>query len=645
MRINLIITIVLFASSASAQTVQLRAKYIDNEMVVKFFFPDIYQSDDLDIYRKASGESWQKINTTPIQFDGNQIDVSTKNDFYKLTKDAYPNQLEGFSKLLVLFSFLSDNEFAEFIGSCYRDVTVQENGTYAYKITKAGSDVTLGQIDNVVASTDASEAPKVFSITPQHLAAQLNWDINKEEVFGANIYKRKKGSTEWTAINKTPILALDTEADSTGGYSLQDIDVEPNETYEYHIKALDFFGQETNQSQVLEFVAKDMILPNRVTDIEYIKDDKTRQIQLAWSGSSSDDISHYKIARVNELTKDSVIVSENILKAQLQFTDKDVTCGTYHYYVIAVDEAQNENPQRSYPVELLDVIPPAAPGGLTLSADIGKVTLTWEANQEADLLGYNVYRTINDKNSEKLILLTKKPIASTTFTDELSKKTKNNLVYKVLAVDTSYNYSNYSTPSLAKLPDVTPPEAPHLSSAVATDSILMISWLTSPSVDTKEYQLFRKLEGDSSTNELMKAFNGSEENYVVPSDHDGKTYQYSLVAIDSTGNVSDHSNIRTVKNPGHEMGDFLISSFKAKLKKTEKKVNLKWETSGEDLIGVVVYRYEDNQKSGTPITQLNNSEEFTDKDLSVGIYNYQLRAYNANGDHINSNTIKVEIKK
>ena len=42
---------------------------------------------------------------------------------------------------------------------------------------------------------------------------------------------------------------------------------------------------------------------------------------------------------------------------------------------------------------VFDPTPPAAPTGLTPTAGNGSVSLTWTANGEPDLSGYNIYRS------------------------------------------------------------------------------------------------------------------------------------------------------------------------------------------------------------------------------------------------------------
>jgi len=97
--------------------------------------------------------------------------------------------------------------------------------------------------------------------------------------------------------------------------------------------------------------------------------------------------------------------------------------------------------------------------GLALGAGAGQgeVDLRWDANREADLAGYRVYRGEADGTSRTLVsgdALT----TATTWRDtglELTTRT-----YWVSAVDTSDNESALAGPVVAMPVDVTPPVLP-----------------------------------------------------------------------------------------------------------------------------------------------------------------------------------------
>ena len=98
-----------------------------------------------------------------------------------------------------------------------------------------------------------------------------------------------------------------------------------------------------------------------------------------------------------------------------------------------------------------DTTAPNVPTGLTAKAGNAAVMLTWEANSESDLRGYNIYRS-NTSGSD-FSKITTSPTDQNRYTDTgLTNGTT--YYYKITAVDTSSNESNYSnevqgTPSSA----------------------------------------------------------------------------------------------------------------------------------------------------------------------------------------------------
>lgn len=88
-----------------------------------------------------------------------------------------------------------------------------------------------------------------------------------------------------------------------------------------------------------------------------------------------------------------------------------------------------------------DTTAPSAPTYLSASAGSGYVTLTWNANSEADLAGYNVYRSTNSGTG--YIRLNSNLVTTANF-DDSSATAGTTYFYVVTAIDTSANESAYS---------------------------------------------------------------------------------------------------------------------------------------------------------------------------------------------------------
>jgi hypothetical protein len=104
-------------------------------------------------------------------------------------------------------------------------------------------------------------------------------------------------------------------------------------------------------------------------------------------------------------------------------------------------------------VSLRDVFPPASPVGVQSIASAplngtSSIDLSWEPNQEADLLGYNVYRT---NGIGSFVRINTQPLTSADFRD-LTAQPKIVYRYSVTAVDRNGNESARSAPIEESLP-------------------------------------------------------------------------------------------------------------------------------------------------------------------------------------------------
>ncbi|MBI5574460.1 MAG: lamin tail domain-containing protein, partial [Elusimicrobia bacterium] len=166
-----------------------------------------------------------------------------------------------------------------------------------------------------------------------------------------------------------------------------------------------------------------------ILDFSMIEDGKTyvgpqtRYVFLSTDAASGVYITNYKIdnGSWNPLTENSVMLN--------------LVSGEHLISYYSVDRVDNTEPAKSFTV-YVDTIPPAAPQGVTaLAINDTDVELTWTANTESDLAGYNIYRA-GVKISTYIVTLT-------TYTDSgLSPKEYG---WQVSAVDKLGNESVVSS--------------------------------------------------------------------------------------------------------------------------------------------------------------------------------------------------------
>jgi len=173
-------------------------------------------------------------------------------------------------------------------------------------------------------------------------------------------------------------------------------------------------------------------------------------VHLAWLPNTESDLFGYSVYRSTSNGGGYVRLNS---QATIQTTSFDDTqplfssgVGTPTYYVItAIDAAGTES---RYSTSRLitpgDATPPAVPSGLAGTPEDGGASLTWSANSEADLAGYDLYRSdTSPQNGGVLTKINSMPISGTSYTD-VGLTIGTHYYYKLKAIDTEGNASIFS---------------------------------------------------------------------------------------------------------------------------------------------------------------------------------------------------------
>ncbi len=165
-------------------------------------------------------------------------------------------------------------------------------------------------------------------------------------------------------------------------------------------------------------------------------------------GSTPVNLLGYNVYRVDESQSE---LSQTPVNASLvsatQYVDKNFKFGENYRYVVrsvslgtqgAQVESLNSN---AISVSPRDIFPPSAPASITVAAAPGRLSIFFPANPEADVAGYNVYRS-TDPNlpKEQWHKLNQALLTQTTFQDEKVESGKR-YYYYLTAVDQAGNVS------------------------------------------------------------------------------------------------------------------------------------------------------------------------------------------------------------
>jgi hypothetical protein len=194
-----------------------------------------------------------------------------------------------------------------------------------------------------------------------------------------------------------------------------------------------------------------------------------------------------------------------------------------------------------------------APTSLSAEFSQDAVTLRWDPSIEnvdktkpPNLLGYYVYRSTSEKEPAKL--LTKAPVTGTSYRDEFFEFGKQ-YFYFVRAVSASTESvpieSDESNIIKVKPVDTFPPSPPAAITLAAGQGVISIFFAVNPEKDIAGYKIYRSTDPGTEKSKwtLLTPQLLTTNTFQDKTVESGKTYYYYLTATDSTGNVSEPSEV------------------------------------------------------------------------------------------------------
>jgi subtilase family serine protease/Tol biopolymer transport system component/fibronectin type 3 domain-containing protein len=230
------------------------------------------------------------------------------------------------------------------------------------------------------------------------------------------------------------------------------------------------------------------------------------------------------------------ILKDNLV-ATTSYQDIDAKDKKYGYKVTAVDKYGFESPpSEEKSVVVGDIIPPAAPRGLSAAASGPDVTLDWSLtpNTEPDLAGYLVYR-----NSEQgWMRITPTPVSALSYLDALLPN--GSYTYRITAVDTVGNESGPSNEATAAV-SIGLQVAPVITQAASLPrGDITVAWTCAAS-SIAGYSIFRSATSGGPYTKLNTQLLAGTS-YLDAGVISGKTYYYVVRVVDSLGNESPNSS-------------------------------------------------------------------------------------------------------
>lgn len=634
----LILAFVLLSITTKAQDYKLFGVSNESKMQLKWMSKLIPSDAAFDIMKREANGEWQKINSTPIVSSViiKESELKTaKNPFpkdgsyefyikYKSTKETTANK-QAYANYTLSLASIFDNQLAKHLGIYFEDNAVANGKTYSYKLIDAKTQKELSVVNNLVFG-EISKAPEKAEIGQKKQNVVLSWTAN-EEYIGYNVYRNG------TKLNKEPVMSnLEKNVYVT---AFSDANV-PAGSYVYVLKGVTFLNTEGKPSADLKIDVKDTTPPALVKGFKGER--KNDEVILTWTPSKDKETVGYNIYKSGDKGKNFKKVNEQTLNtSDVRYVEKldKKDSGSFQYCIESVDKDNNGN--RSMPVSVFvpDHEKPNQPMDLKSKSEEGKITLSWRANSEKDLAGYRIYRGLKDDDQNEMLLLNASPQTETSFVDTFNKKAGTKFIYKIAAIDKSFNESD-KTALWVQLPDVIPPQAPFLREANYERNQVNLKWDAVQKDAILGYDIYRVFEG---TETKVNKESVTETNFTDSTIERKAMYQYYVKAVDSAKLVSKPSN-KLIVSKIEELHPTIVltTSQDARSKKVQLKVD---GISPEEVQEAKLFRKAgDTGFLRIPFTV--SEALFTDETTETGvIYEYYLEVITVDGVKVKSEKIVV----
>lgn len=655
MSIKNIFTILLFSivhiCVAQDYKIYVAPSESTNGIQLKWLSKTPVENGSFNIYRKDAG-AWTKINAIPVtaskvisnndlKTSSNPFPNDTNYSFYVQLKNDAKLKKAGNADFYLYLAATIDNNMAKHAGIYFLDNTVLNGKSYTYKLTQSGNEKELAVSETIVfKSYSKSPAPQNITVKGGDKKLDFNW-TSDDNFIGYNIYK-SDAKNNFVLLNDQ--LILSDRVKNKSGKLFTENNLENGKTYSYKVSAIDYFGNESELSAVVTGTPVDNVAPHPVRNLQAsMTKDKT--IALQWKTSQSEDVKGYNIFKSNDAKGSyTKLNSSHISIKDTTYNDADKSTGNNSfYYVEAFDGKGNTSRSDTISVFVPDHTPPAMPKNAVSRVESGKVSISWAKNTEDDLAGYRIYRGLKDNDENSMLLLNSKPRKETSFTDTFPKQNGAKFIYKIKAIDKSFNESE-PVLVIAQLPDMMPPGTPFLSEAKYSDGKINLRWKTAGDNDIKGYKIWRK-NGEEPEFKLVNT-TGMETSYEDKTVTKGSNYQYAVQAVDSFDNTSPKSNVVFVSAVSTST-NIDNPDLSARYDKVNKQVILKYnvDTKNDNIEGYVIYRKLENTNPKQLFTP-SQAGSYMDKKIAENeTYFYTIQTFFVNGEpSAVSEPIKVETK-
>jgi hypothetical protein len=555
------------------------------------------------------------------------------------------NKSSEFQQRYSMSMYAADHSFsaAAYGGLAFMDANVKAGERYFYKVIplvpKEIQKIDTGFVYIGLEDFVSLPKPKPLIAKFGDRVVSLFWDFEafKKDYTSYHVEKSIDGGKTFKRITKQPYTNLSEVKNNDNKSMVMYLDSLSDNInkYYYRIVGLTLFGQSSPFSDTVsgKGVTQLPITPN----ISGLMPDDKGNFILKWEidDSLNSFIQNFRIQVAPDENGPFKTFADNIPSDLREFTVKSLTSS--NYYVVAAVPKGGGDIKTSMPYLLQpdDPTPPSVPVGLKGTLDSnGVVTIYWDANTETDLAGYKIFKRYSDKSDYSIVTdtLWKK----NSFSDTLSLKSLNrNIYYALSALDVRANQSALCKPLLLIKPDVIPPSQPIFSDYEVLQNGIKLTWVASSDTDVVVHKLYKKDMNALNTSWInVKEFKSNTvSEYLDTAFAGGKTYTYSMIAVDRSNLQSKPSPPLTISTPTKRIKE-AFKAVEIGADRENKSIILAWDIVADDIKEIELYKGEDKVPISLFKVLKANQKSFIDSELKINTkYSYAIRAIYTNGKY------------
>lgn len=558
-----------------------------------------------------------------------EVDLRQSDAFTIVNKVRENEQRFAFA----LFSADMSPAIAKASGLWLTDNRVKKGEKYLYRIILNARDSLRGSV--FIGPDDPYELPKPLNLQAdfKDKFVSLKWDKGETMYYTAYILERSEDGKVFKSISNSPLITVapTATADTRYEYALDSL-ADLTTTYHYRVRGITPFGEVGPPSNLVRGKGEPIV--EQVPFITSAQSPNNSFIDIHWDfpPDNNNAIKGFVVRRAAKPIGNYDALTKDLLTPQTR-SFIDTSAGQSNYYkVLALGFDGEWYSSHVYYAPLVDSIPPHRPAGLKAEvSDKGQVTLSWDANTDADIYGYRIYKAYHQ--SDELAQITSEPLRKNTFVDSVDLNTLNEHVYySVMSIDRTQNHSGLSQSLQVLLPDKVRPQPPVLLAHSSDHSGISISWRRGASADIVKYKVYRNVPGDTQWIEIRTLLPADDSVYFYKDTTTaaGKKYFYTVISVDEAG-------LESTPTPPVAAGIPItglraaIQWKKPRLNREENTLTLGWNYREESVQTFRIYRSAGEEPMVIFRNISGKEEQFSDTMIPGKTYKYRIMALFANG--------------